>query len=213
MAFHLRSTVCKLCAASRSATARSQSNMASSEIRKALHPTTSIRLLSAVSVHDAEDDNTDLIDYESPLQELFDRMEAGGPTALGTTEYVPARTKLLKCGVAEEDLRFTTTHYGRLMLAPHVHPNEHRVTLKVPVDKFPFATDTDTGRLELDILRHIVGPRLNDEHAELRLTSSVFGSRIENKRHLVSMLDRIILSSQRLASEIQNQQNAEEDKK
>ena len=71
----------------------------------------------------------------------------------------------------------------------------------------------DTLRKELDILRHIVGPRLNDEHAELRLTSSVFGSRIENKRHLVSMLDRIILSSQRLASEIQNQQNAEEDKK
>jgi hypothetical protein len=42
----------------------------------------------------------------------------------------------------------------------------------------------------------------------LRLTSDQFGSRIENKRHLVSMLDRIVLSSQRLAKEIQDGNNS-----
>jgi hypothetical protein len=136
--------------------------------------------------------------YVSPMQDLFDTMKRNGPTTLGTTQFSPAAVKLLKCGVAEHDLRFTTTSYGRLTVAPHVHPAEHRVVLQVSTDKLQL---TDTKQQE--ILKEIVGSRWNEERQELRLTSDQFGSRIENKRHLVSMLDRIVLSSQRLAKEIQ----------
>jgi hypothetical protein len=136
--------------------------------------------------------------YVSPMQDLFDAMKHNGPTTLGTTEFSPAQVKLLKCGVAEHDLRFTTTSYGRLTVAPHVHPAEHRVVLQVATDKLQL-----TDMKQQEILKEIVGSRWNEERQELRLTSDQFGSRIENKRHLVSMLDRIVLSSQRLAKEIQ----------
>lgn len=142
--------------------------------------------------NDGQDDN-----YVSPMQDLFDTMKQNGPTSLGTTEFVPVNTKFLKCGVAESALRFTTTAYGRLTEAPFVHPAEHRVVLQISTDKLPLTAT------EQELLKEIVGSRWNDERQELRLTSDQFGSRIENKRHLVSMLDRIILSCQRLAKELE----------
>jgi hypothetical protein len=132
------------------------------------------------------------------MEGLFHTMKLDGPTTLGTTEFSPAPVKLLKCGVAEHDLRFTTTSYGRLTVAPHVHPAEHRVVLQVSTDKLRLSDGNQRA-----ILKEIVGSRWNEERQELRLTSEQFGSRIENKRHLVSMLDRIVLSSQRLAKEIE----------
>jgi hypothetical protein len=154
------------------------------------------RSTSSFSTHSTDDSNNH--HYVSPMQELFDTMKLDGPTTLGTTEFSPAPVKLLKCGIAEHDLRFTTTSYGRLTVAPYVHPKEHRVVLQVSTDKLQL---TDSKQQE--ILKEIVGSRWNEERQELRLTSGQFGSRIENKRHLVSMLDRIVLSSQRLAKEIQ----------
>jgi hypothetical protein len=146
---------------------------------------------------DDSNSNSNHSHYVSPMQDLFDTMKHNGPTTLGTTEFSPAAVKLLKCGVSEHDLRFTTTSYGRLTVAPHVHPAEHRVVLQVATNKLQL---TDIKQQE--ILKEIVGSRWNEERQELRLTSDQFGSRIENKRHLVSMLDRIVLSSQRLAKEI-----------
>lgn len=154
--------------------------------------TSSIRRsnLSAAAAYEQDD-------YVSPMKDLFDNMHSAGPTTLGTTEFVPVNTKFLKCGVAESALRFTTTAYGRLSDAPFVHPSEHRVILQVSTDKLPLSPQ------EQDILKEIVGSRWNEERQELRLQSTQFGSRIENKRHLVSMLDRIVLSCQRLALEMQ----------
>jgi len=88
---------------------------------------------------------------------------------------------------------------------------EHQVTVKVHTDKVPLT------KQEMEILREIVGNRLNDERKELRLSSNTFGSRIENKRHVVSMLDRIICSCQRLGKTLReendNSNNAEEETK
>ena len=154
------------------------------------------RSTSSFSTHSTDDSNNH--HYVSPMQDLFDTMKMDGPTTLGTTQFSPAAVKLLKCGVAEHDLRFTTTSYGRLTVAPYVHPAEHRVVLQVSTDKLQL-----TDGKQQEILKEIVGSRWNEERQELRLTSDQFGSRIENKRHLVSMLDRIVLSSQRLAKEIQ----------
>ncbi len=41
------------------------------------------------------------------------------------------------------------------------------------------------------------------EKNKLKLTCNLFASRIENKRHLCSMLDRIVLGAKRLAAEIE----------
>lgn len=139
-------------------------------------------------------------DYDSPLKALFERMERNGPTALGTIQPIELPDKVLECGVRESDLRFSTTTYGRTLTAPFVHPNEHRVTLKVNISKLPL------NETELLILREIVGSRYNEERGVLRISSGQFGSRIENKRHLVSMLNRIVLSCQRLAKQIQDEE-------
>jgi hypothetical protein len=110
--------------------------------------------------------------------------------------------KFLKCGISENALRFKTQSYGRLLQAPFVHANEHRVTMLVRLDALPF-----THQLEHDILQEIVGKqRYNVERHELRLQSVQFASRIENKRHLVSMLDRLVLSCQSLAKQVMEEE-------
>ena len=136
---------------------------------------------------------------ESPLDSF---LEPGAPTPLfGSTEFNPQpASKRLECGVEESSLRFKTRSYGRLLQAPFVHPNEHKVVMTVP-----FAA-LGLNALERDILKEIVGSRWHEDRQELQLQSVSFGSRIENKRHLVSMLDRLVLSCQRLAAEVQQEQ-------
>ena len=51
----------------------------------------------------------------------------------------------------------------------------------------------------------IVGTRFVSGRKELRLSSNQFTSRIENKRHLCEMLDRIILGAKRLANDTQDE--------
>jgi hypothetical protein len=137
--------------------------------------------------------------YDSPFKEFFDMIESGR-TSFGTTDNSPKpEERYLKCGVKENSLRFKTKHFGRSQLAPHIQPGEHSVTMKVNW------TDVPLTPLERDIVVQIVGNRVNEERNELRLTSNQFGSRIENKRHLVSMLNRIVLSAKRLANEIEQE--------
>eukprot|EP00533_Pseudo-nitzschia_delicatissima_P016669 CAMPEP_0197282288 /NCGR_PEP_ID=MMETSP1432-20130617/23954_1 /TAXON_ID=44447 /ORGANISM="Pseudo-nitzschia delicatissima, Strain UNC1205" /LENGTH=201 /DNA_ID=CAMNT_0042749203 /DNA_START=25 /DNA_END=626 /DNA_ORIENTATION=+ len=137
--------------------------------------------------------------YASPFQEIFDNIDEG-KTFLGTTEFQYPNVKLLKCGVAEHLLRFKTTTYGRLLEEPFVRPNEHRVILQVAIRHIPLS---DIERL---VLKEIVGTRLNDETGVLQLSSSQFGSRIENKRHVVSMLERAVESTKKLATRIQDEE-------
>uniref|UniRef100_A0A7S3P4S3 Small ribosomal subunit protein mS35 mitochondrial conserved domain-containing protein n=1 Tax=Amphora coffeiformis TaxID=265554 RepID=A0A7S3P4S3_9STRA len=141
---------------------------------------------------------------ESPLDDF---LKPGAPTPLyGKVEWQPrpVTTKKLECGVDEAHLRFKTKCYGRLMLPPFVHPNEHKIVMTVPIHHLNLSP------LERDILKEIVGSgRWHEDRGELRLQSVSFGSRIENKRHLVSMLDRLVLSCQRLAAEVQDQAGEE----
>ena len=140
--------------------------------------------------------------YTSPFQEIFDTIQEG-KTFLGTTEFQYPNVKLLKCGVAEHLLRFKTTTYGRLLEEPFVRPNEHRVILQVAIRHIPL---TDVERI---VLKEIVGNRLNDETGVLQLSSSQFGSRIENKRHVVSMLERAVESAKKLAARISDEEEGE----
>jgi len=137
----------------------------------------------------------------SPFSEFFALMEKGQTTlnvnnnskTLSTPE-IP----ILKCGISENSLRFRTTCYPRLMLPPYTHNSEYKVTLKVSLRDIPLETE-----LEKTIFFQIVGSRYLADKKELRLTSEKFASRIENKRYLCSVLDRIVLSSKRLAQEME----------
>eukprot|EP00984_Skeletonema_dohrnii_P020694 scaffold10157_cov142-Skeletonema_dohrnii-CCMP3373.AAC.4 len=145
-------------------------------------------------------DNTS---YVSPYSDFFANIEAGR-TSLGTTEELEQKiSKLsvqkLDCGICESDLRFRTTSYGRFALPPYVAPGEHRVTVTLSLDAIPW--DAQRGEAEKEILLQIVGSRYNPEKNELKLSSEKFGSRIENKRYLVGMIEKIVTNSRELATE------------
>jgi hypothetical protein len=126
--------------------------------------------------------------YVSPFQEIFDTIKEG-KTFLGSTEFKIPEVKILECGVPEHALRFKTTTY--------VRPMEHRITLQVPISYIPL------NEVEEMALKEIVGTRLNEGTGMLHLSSAQFGSRIENKRHVVSMLERIVESTKALAAKVE----------
>jgi len=141
--------------------------------------------------------------YVSPYSDFFANIEAGR-TSLGTTGEMEQKiSKLsvqkLDCGICESDLRFRTTSYGRFALPPYVAPGEHRVTVTLSLDAIPW--DAERGEAEKEILLQIVGSRYNPEKNELKLSSEKFGSRIENKRYLVGMIEKIVSNSRELATE------------
>ncbi len=77
------------------------------------------------------------------------------------------------------------------------------MTLQVETHHIPM---TDMERLAL---KEIAGNRLDDATGLLQLSSSQFGSRIENKRHAVSMLERIIESAKTLAAKVEDEAGLE----
>mmetsp|Transcript_55314 Transcript_55314/g.134347 ORF Transcript_55314/g.134347 Transcript_55314/m.134347 type:complete len:231 (-) Transcript_55314:207-899(-) len=140
--------------------------------------------------------------YISPFQDIFDTIDEG-KTFLGTSEFQMPAVKLLRCGIPEHVLKFKTTSYGRYLEEPFVSPNEHKITLQCHIRHIPF--ESDAQRL---VLKEIVGNRLNDETGVLQLSSSQFGSRIENKRHAVSMLERIVETAKTLAARVEEEVQA-----
>lgn len=138
--------------------------------------------------------------YVSPYAEFFTNIDAGR-SSLGTTNELEERaSKLeeqrLKCGILESELRFETRSYGRLVLPPYVAAGEHKVTVKVALKAIPF-----TNEREVDIFLETVGSRFNKKKGVLQLSSEKFASRIENKRYLVDMIERLVFSAKELAIE------------
>mmetsp|Transcript_21968 Transcript_21968/g.27709 ORF Transcript_21968/g.27709 Transcript_21968/m.27709 type:complete len:234 (+) Transcript_21968:278-979(+) len=147
-------------------------------------------------------------DYKSPFEDYFNMIQTNQSTISGPSpstldpNFVPPEIPRLKCGIAEHDLKFKTTSYSRLMLPPYVHTNEYKVILEVNVNLLPLENE-----LERKIFHQIVGTRFHEGKNRLKLTCNLFASRIENKRHLCSMLDRIVLGAKRLAAEMNESMN------
>lgn len=138
--------------------------------------------------------------YVSPYSEFFTNVDSGR-TSLGTSEAMEQRAseiheQHLECGIPESELRFQTTSYGRFALPPYVSAGEHRVTVKVALAAIPLENDR-----EKEILLEIVGARYNPKKGVLKLSSEKFASRIENKRYLVDMIERIVSNARKLAEE------------
>merc|ERR1712232_676585 len=134
--------------------------------------------------------------YISPLKELFELIDANR-TPLDTASMPPPPpTKKLKCGIPEDHLKFKTTSWGRLAQPPYVMAEEFRITLELKLSSLPFESEQ-----EWDVFYKVVGPRVDKEKGILALVSNQFASRIENKRHTVSMLERIVKSVKTLCEE------------
>ncbi|KAL3817561.1 hypothetical protein ACHAXA_010580 [Cyclostephanos tholiformis] len=143
--------------------------------------------------------------YVSPYSQFFANLEAGR-TSLGTTEEMEQRAaelleRRLECGIPESELRFQTVSYGRFALPPYVSPGEHRVTVKVALAAIPFKNE-----LEKEIFLEIVGSRFDPKKGDLKLSSEKFASRIENKRYLVDMIERIVSNARKLAKEFADEE-------
>jgi len=129
------------------------------------------------------------------MTEYLKQMSLGHTAAGPPPKYAPTPAPKLKCGIAEDDLTFKTSSYQRLIHSPYVQHQEHKVTLTCRWHVLPL------NDFEKRILQEIVGNRYNPKTNELKLTSEQFGSRIENKRHLTSILDRMVLAAKKLAVE------------
>ena len=145
-----------------------------------------------------DDNGRGQLNYVSPYSKFFNNIEAGR-TSLGTTKALEQRVfeiqeQRLECGIPESELRFRTMSYGRFALPPYVSPGEHRVTVKVALSAIPFENEQ-----EKEIFLEIVGSRYNSKKGDLQLSSEKFASRIENKRYLVDMIEKIVLNARKLA--------------
>ena len=166
-----------------------------SRVASAASRTTTATAVRALSSLTKTGDNSISNDsYVSPFKEFFGLVETNN-TPFSNLDFEPDK-KYLKSGIAEDALRFKTETYGRLQLAPYLQPMEHKVSVRIAMRDLNLSSP-----LERKLVTEIVGSRLTND--TLQLSSNQFGSRIENKRHLVSMLDRIVLGAKRLAKELE----------
>jgi hypothetical protein len=152
--------------------------------------------------------------YVSPFASFFDNIEKKRTSthlphdAPALREQKMASIPRLTCGVSEDVLRFMTTSFFRNHIeTPYVIPAEHQITLKVSMKDLPLKSD-----LEKKIFLQLIGgtklKRYHPETNTVKLRSHQFASRIENKRHVVSMLDRLVLSAQESAVDVEQGRNA-----
>jgi hypothetical protein len=85
---------------------------------------------------------------------------------------------------------------GSSLFYSHVkfHPADFKVTL------FVSPKDLNLSPYELKILIKMLGPRFNQGKQEIKLTSSRFPNRIENKRYLVLLLENLVSEAKRIAT-------------
>ena len=70
------------------------------------------------------------------------------------------------------------------------------MTVKVALSAIPFENEQ-----EKEIFLEIVGSRYNSKKGDLQLSSEKFASRIENKRYLVDVIEKIVLNARKLAKQ------------
>jgi hypothetical protein len=104
---------------------------------------------------------------------------------------VPART------IPDSKLRFqmrATFSQGSAIFYPHLkfHPADYKVGLVVSV------ADLGLSAEELPIFLEMVGPRYNQGKRTVRLTADRFPNRLENKKYLIFLLEKLLLETKRI---------------
>ena len=144
--------------------------------------------------------------YESPLAPFFKQVKSGR-TSSGLTANAPlvdtSNFSKLECGIDEQDLRFKAVSYERMTLPPFVQGGEFKITLKIDLADIPFENEA-----EKEVLLEMVGNRYDEKRQRILLNCDKFSSRIENKRYLVALLDRLVMTSRKLVKEAAGNQHA-----
>jgi len=117
------------------------------------------------------------------------------PTASAVAAVVPKRT------VPDNKLRFqlkATFSQGSSIFYPHLkfHPADYKVGLVVNTADLGLSKD------ELAVFVEMVGPRHNQGKRTVRLTADRFPNRLENKKYLIMLLEKLIAESKRLAAKL-----------
>jgi len=88
----------------------------------------------------------------------------------------------------------STFDHGTGIYFPHMkqNPADFKVAMSVSVD------DLGLSDSELSVFLQMVGPRFNTGKRTVKLTSDRFPHRIENKRFLVVLLEKLLAEARRL---------------
>ena len=75
-----------------------------------------------------------------------------------------------------------------------IHPADYKVALFVKLEDLPLSPR------EMQVFMEMVGPRINPGKRELKLTAERFVNRVENKRYLIYLLEKLLLEARRLTA-------------
>lgn len=117
------------------------------------------------------------------------------PSEGATSAIAPV---MLPRTIPDHKLRFqlkASFSQGSSIFYPHLkfHPADYKVGLVVST------SDLDLSKQELAIFLEMVGPRYNQGKRTVRLTADRFPNRIENKKYLILLLERLLAESKKLA--------------
>lgn len=134
----------------------------------------------------------------APLIESFKTTwpaPALSPAAAAAAPALPKRT------VPDHKLRFqlkASFSQGSSIFYPHLkfNPADFKVGLVVRT------SDLGLSKEELAVFIEMVGPRFNQGKGTVRFTSERFANRIENKKHLIFQLERLLLESRRISADL-----------
>ena len=90
----------------------------------------------------------------------------------------------------------TFTH-GSAIFYPHLkhHPADYKIGLVVKIADMGFKSD-----LERQIFIQMVGPRYNGGRQEVRFTCDKFANRLENKKYVTYLLEKLVAEAKHLAT-------------
>ena len=115
-------------------------------------------------------------------------------------EPLPVVVQPVPRTIPDSLLRFqfkaTFTH-GSAIFYPHLkhHPADYKVGLVVKIADMGFNSD-----LERQIFIEMVGPRYNGGRQDVRFTCEKFANRLENKKYVTYLLEKLVAEAKHLAT-------------
>jgi hypothetical protein len=115
-------------------------------------------------------------------------------------EPLPAAVQPEPRTIPDEALRFqfkaTFTH-GSAIFYPHLkhHPADYKIGLVVKIADLGFKSD-----MERQIFIQLVGPRYNGGRRDVRFTCEKFANRLENKKYVTYLLEKLVAEAKHLAT-------------
>ena len=115
-------------------------------------------------------------------------------------EKVPEEKVPAPRTISDDKLRFqmraTFTH-GSSIFYPHLkhHPADYKVAVVVNVADLGFSNNTERA-----VFIQMIGPRFNQGKNEVRLTAEKFANRLENRKYLIYLLEKLVAEAKQISA-------------